>query len=187
MKLIAVALPFEAAPIIKALKLKQIEKRAFTLYENESYKLIVTGVGKMAMAAGVGYLYGSCKNEAIHEFLNVGIAGHPTLALGSFILAHKITDLSALRDFYPHIPAGFKGDTHPVLTIEKPAKEFSQNACYEMEASAFFQTAIRFTSVERIQVVKVVSDNQLSPFTELTKEKVSDLIEKNLHSILSLC
>jgi len=182
MKLIAVALPMEAAPIIKALKLKQMEKRAFTLYENDSYRLIVTGIGKMAMAAALGYLYALSKD--VRGFLNFGLAGHPTLEIGSFVLAHKITDSALNRHFYPHIPKGFIGETHPVVTKDAPEQEYPLNVCYEMEASSFFQTAMRFTSVENIQVAKVISDNRLFPFT---KEKAGHLIEQNLHSFLSLC
>lgn len=180
MKLIAVALPMEAAPIIKALKLKQIEKRAFTLYENDSYRLIVTGIGKMAMAAAVGY----AMSKEMHGFLNFGLAGHPTLTIGSFVLAHKITDQTLKKHFYPHIPARFTGETYPIITKDIPELEYAENVCYEMEASAFFQTAMRFTSIENIHVAKVISDNKLFPFV---KEKAGHLIEQNLQSFLSLC
>ncbi|HSW72473.1 MAG TPA: hypothetical protein VLG44_03585, partial [Chlamydiales bacterium] len=179
MKLIAVALPMEAAPIIKALKLKQIEKRAFTLYGNESYRLIVTGIGKMAMAAAVSYLY--ALSQDVRGFVNFGLAGHPTLAIGSFVLAHKITDSALNKHFYPHIPKGFMGETHQVVTKDMPELEYPQNVCYEMEASAFFQTAMRFTSIENIHVAKVISDNRLFPFA---KEKAGHLIEQNLNSFL---
>jgi hypothetical protein len=55
-----------------------------------------------------------------------------------------------------------------------------------MEASGFFATASRFSSLELIQSFKVISDNRLSPITSLNGKILAKLIENQLATIHSL-
>lgn len=186
MILIATALSVEAAPLLSSLKLKLLEAGSFSIYGNDRFRLIVTGVGKVAMAAGISYLYALSKDSPVAGFVNIGIAGHRLLPLGSALLAHKIIDLTLKKSYYPRIHFDGKWASGIVATVDKPEENFTEDVCYDMEASAFFSTALRFATAERIQVIKIISDNVLEPFSHLTKEKVRHLIEENLEMIHAL-
>ena len=55
-----------------------------------------------------------------------------------------------------------------------------------MEASAFYETAVRFSSSELIFCLKIISDNQLSPAENIQPKQVAGLIKAHLASIESL-
>ena len=55
-----------------------------------------------------------------------------------------------------------------------------------MEASAFYETAVRFSSSELILCLKVISDNQLSPVENIQPKQVAALIAAHLSSVESL-
>ncbi len=55
-----------------------------------------------------------------------------------------------------------------------------------MEASAFYETAVRFSSSELILCLKVISDNQLSPVENIQPKQVAALIAAHLATVESL-
>ena len=122
----------------------------------------------------------------VRVFLNVGIAGHGSLSIGSSFLVHKVSDYSSGKCFYPHPIV----KTYPellsseLLTVPKPNASYQANCGYDMEASAFFETGRRFMNAESVQSIKVVSDTPESDFTELTAKSISELIEKKCDLIL---
>jgi len=52
-----------------------------------------------------------------------------------------------------------------------------------MESSAFYETAVRFSSGELIQCLKVISDNRLSPAENIQPKQVSSLIAAHVSTI----
>jgi adenosylhomocysteine nucleosidase len=55
-----------------------------------------------------------------------------------------------------------------------------------MEASAFYETATRFSSGELILCLKVISDNQLSPAENIQSKQVTALIAAHVLTIETL-
>ena len=55
-----------------------------------------------------------------------------------------------------------------------------------MEASAFYETAVRFSSSELILCLKVISDNQLSTVENIQPKQVAALIAAHLATVESL-
>jgi hypothetical protein len=55
-----------------------------------------------------------------------------------------------------------------------------------MESSAFYETAIRFTTGELVQCLKVISDNSLSPLANIRPKQVSAWIAEQLPVIETL-
>ncbi|NNE62697.1 MAG: hypothetical protein HKN34_01315, partial [Gammaproteobacteria bacterium] len=53
---------------------------------------------------------------------------------------------------------------------------------YDMEASAFFSTAIRFSSAELVHSLKIIGDNRDQP-PELDKSIVSALVSEQIRPI----
>ena len=71
-----VALASEAKPLISHYGLTlQSHRRGFPLYAGTDLRLVVTGIGRVRVAAGTAFLAGS-NSDASGPWLNIGIAGH---------------------------------------------------------------------------------------------------------------
>ncbi|WP_244310895.1 hypothetical protein [Methylotuvimicrobium buryatense] len=177
----AVALPCEAKPLVAHFGLKKdTAVRAFAMYRNESIYLTVTGPGKSAMAAGLAYTQAvsACLENAL--FINVGVAGHRTHDIGSAWTINKVSDADTGRNYYPMPVYGLSCPATSLLTGSKPQFDYNHEHLCDMEASAFFETAARFSTGELIQCLKVVSDNRLEPGRNLDPKVVEQLIGNNI-------
>ncbi|BCG65879.1 MAG: adenosylhomocysteine nucleosidase [Methyloprofundus sp.] len=171
------AFPAEAKPLISHFKLKkELSVTAFTIYRNPEITLTVTGLGKAAMAAGLAYTLALFPAATVPILLNVGIVGHQDQPLGSIFCAEKIIDQDSQRVYYPQLVATPPCPSQTLTTVSSPELAYAGTSLYEMEASAFYETAIRFSSSELIQCIKVVSDNQANPVAQIKPAQVSELI-----------
>ncbi len=176
-----VALPCEAKPLIKRYRLlRLLDEPAFPIYRNESITLTVTGIGKTAMAAGAAYTHAIFNRSKGAVWLNVGVAGHRDLPVGEACLAHKIMDRDRERSWYPSLIGAPPCGTETLVTWSRPENRYEVEALYDMEASGFYETALRFSTSELIQCLKVVSDNGTSPADSLRADSVADLIEQRI-------
>jgi adenosylhomocysteine nucleosidase len=182
------ALPCEAKPLVEHFGLKKATTvQPFAVYFNhDDICLTVTGPGKSAMAAGVAFtqaLFSPFENPVL---INIGIAGHKDHPLGGLFLIDKIADFDSKRNYYP--PLVFKPPcpTAAIQTASRPQLNYDQQSLYDMEASAFYETAVRFTSGELIQCLKVISDNKLSPAENIQPNEVSLLIAAHVLTIKTL-
>ncbi len=143
--------------------------------------LTVTGIGKCAMAAGVAYTqalfvqYGRAP-----VMVNLGIAGHGQHPVGSLWLAGKITDADSGRSFYPPLVFSPPCPAAHLITFSKPQENYPELALCDMEASAFYETACRFSTGELVQCLKVVSDNEVTPVAQVQPKTVEALIQAQL-------
>jgi len=185
MPILVCALPCEAEPLIQHFSLKLLSNELpFKIYQRDSVQLIVTGVGKVACGAACGYVAGKFSlKDAI--WLNVGICG-ANAEVGTPFLAHKIQD-----EFYPSFPFPLPCATAPLYTCDAPQSDLKPHLLYDMEGAAFFETAMRFSTLELIHCLKVVSDCGAKI---LDKKIVSALIQKQiplieslLHTLTTLC
>jgi len=179
------ALHCEAKPLIQRFGLKQRQDDTpFPIFANESAQLAVCGIGKIAAAGAVGWL-GAHSSER-SAWLNIGIAGHAHHEIGHAALAHSITDASSSRRFYPDI-VHFKGlPTLGITTVDQPAATYPDNDLVEMEASGFYQSSQKFSTVDLIHCLKIVSDNTRNPPEKIDKGFVYDLISQSLPAIEAL-
>ncbi|MBU2570903.1 MAG: hypothetical protein KJ725_12905 [Gammaproteobacteria bacterium] len=178
---LAVALPCEAKPLVAHFGLKKnTTMHAFTIYCNEAVYLTVTGPGKSAMAAGLAYTQAVSAGLENALFVNVGVAGHRMHDIGSAWTINKISDADTGRNYYPMPIYGLPCATTSLLTASKPQFDYNHEHLCDMEASAFFETAARFSTGELIQCLKVVSDNRLEPGRNLDPKVVEKLIRDNI-------
>lgn len=181
------ALPCEAKPLVKHFDLKKnVNIEPFAVFFNQDICLTVTGLGKSAMAAGVAYtqaLFASVEHPVI---VNIGIAGHKEHALGSLFLIDKISDVDSQKNYYPALVFTPPCSTASTQTASRPQLDYDQLHLCDMEASAFYETATRFSSGELILCLKVISDNQLSPAENIQPKQVSTLIAAHLLTIETL-
>jgi adenosylhomocysteine nucleosidase len=176
------ALVCEAKPLIDDWKLKKIAHPGvpFAMYTNAERVVVVSGIGKVAMAGAVAFAMAWFKVERLPVLVNIGIAGHRQAELGQLFLAHKVIDHETGRGFYPQLPFEVTCETCTVKTFGKPCDDYEDGVLVEMEAAGFYETAVKFSSSELIQVVKVVSDNVKSPVSAINESTVAASINSRL-------
>lgn len=178
------ALPCEAKPLVEHFSLKKdTAVQPFAVYFNHDICLTVTGLGKSAMAAGVAYTQALFASTEHPVLLNIGIAGHKDHAVGSLFLIDKITDLDSPKNYYPPLVFTPPCPTAHVQTASRPQLNYDRQHLCDMEASAFYETAVRFSSGELVQCLKVISDNRLSPAENIQPKQVSSLIAAHVPTI----
>jgi adenosylhomocysteine nucleosidase len=178
------ALPCEAKPLVAHFKLKKdSSSHPFALYFNDNTVLVVSGCGKIAMAAAVAYGLAKFQHQSHPVLVNIGIAGHKTARLGDLFATHKITDVETGRHFYPQLITQLPCPTLAINTVSVPETNYNDACLYEMEASAFYEIAARFTSSELIQAFKIVSDNQESSIVKIDAATVSAWITAKVADI----
>lgn len=192
---IVTALACEANPIIQHYHLrKSVPAHGFAVYRNETIALIISGMGKFAAASAVGYLQGLCSQvenhspefAAPHCWLNVGIAGHKNLELGTALLAHRVSDAEALQRFYPCFTFDLPCESANVISVEHAETEYAVDAAYDMEAVGFCAAASRFSSFELIHSLKIISDNRTTTHEHISKHVGEELVGNQLLIIESL-
>ncbi len=182
-----VALECEAKPLIKHFGFKRCtDETAYSVFRTDHMTLTVSGVGKLAAAGATAYTQGRYGSNQHAIWLNIGIAGHLNIEVGDCRIAHKITDFERTKHWYPSILFTTSNATAELLTVSEIETEYEQNYLYEMEASGFYSSACRFSSLELIHALKVVSDNQFSPAETLSRKAVSTLIAGQLNAIETL-
>ncbi len=177
-----VALRAEARPLIDRYRLEALapgDDGAFRCFHGGGRSLVISGVGKAAAAAATACLH----EKPLDVWVNVGIAGHRARAPGELVRAHRVTDTGTGEHFYPTLLGLPHIDSEGVSTVDVPETTFASGDVFDMEASAFYQTALRFSTSELVQCVKIVSDNADTGTDGLTAGRVTRLIEQNLGAI----
>ena len=182
-----VALHCEAKPIIDEYGLKKACSKPYDHYINNTsssqpIELVVTGIGALAMATAVGWV-GAQTHSSQRIWLNVGTAGHAERKLGESVLVHGVGDEVLQRSHYPALVAKWNGSTDAVLSVSAPSTEYPGGAAVDMEAYAFFNSALRFSDSELVQSIKVISDNEESGIEHLDAVKLTEFISQSMGSI----
>ncbi|MCE2449990.1 MAG: hypothetical protein J4F35_16940 [Candidatus Latescibacteria bacterium] len=178
---LVVALAAEARPLLASHRLQGVSGHPYRICTGEQTHLIVSGIGKVAAAAATAYLR-ALIGDTPAAWLNIGIAGHGSQAVGTPLLAHKVVDAASGKPFYPTFTAPPPCRTTLLHTVDR-AQSPAGNAAYDMEASGFCEAAQRFATSERVHCLKVVSDNPPSPYQTLNAKKIEALIEAQLDTV----
>ena len=174
------ALHCEAKPIIDHYRLKKsLSHQAFDVYSKENMLCIISGIGKTAAAAATAWIAGLNSDKGAIAWINIGTAGSATHILGTALSIHKISDDISTRYFHP--VALFDSGLEPAhcRTLSKPSTDYHAQLIYDMEASAFFETASRFSKAELVHCLKIISDN---PSQQIGRDKarISELIKTHI-------
>ena len=135
------------------------------------------------MAGAVAYTLAVFPGCQVPLLINVGIAGHQTQAIGTLCMAMKIIDGDTGRRFYPQLLGCQWPETSELKTTSLPSTQYSSDSLYDMEASAFYEMAIRFSSSELIHCFKVVSDNENSSIEKIQPKLVTEWIASQMNEI----
>ena len=187
MTFLVTALQCEARPLVRHFGLEASGAPGpFRVYRGGEISLVVSGVGRVASAAATAYVFARDGEPRNRAWINVGIAGHASAPVGSAWLAHKISDQVNQRSWYPSLTFDPPVPLAEVVTVDEPEIRFERDALYDMEASAFFAIASRFSTGDLVQVLKVVSDNRDKPVSDLKPADVSELIGRRLEAVVDL-
>lgn len=184
---LVVALAAEARPLVRHFGLSQDrDARGFRVYASGEVRLVVTGVGKLNAAAGVAFLGGmDCTSN--QAWVNVGVAGQRDFAIGTGVVALRITDHAASCNWYPPRAANLPGVASQVTTFDAPVERYPESTVCDMEASAFFGFATRFSCGELVQCYKVISDNDSTGVAAVEAAMAEELVAGKLGEIGELC
>ena len=180
----------EARPLIDYYRLnKNNRHNGFNVFENENVRLVVSGQGKLNAAAATAYLAGIYASRASSGiWANVGVAGHRDHSIGSLWRANKVTEAISDRSIYPVLLQNSRQSSTQIngcvlKTVATPESDYLGDCLYDMEAAGFFQTAVRFATLEAIACFKVVSDNLAHPHTQAGKKSTAILLQPHLSRI----
>lgn len=179
-----VALHAEAKPLIRRYRLKRLMTSTnLPIYEADGYRLVISGIGKLAAAAATGYCHGLQHCPPSTAWLNIGVAGHADYPIGTALVAHRITDTSSGQCFYPSLVNKPPVITESLFTVDRPDQDYQQPGAVDMEGSGFYAAANRCTTSELAHCFKVISDNRRTGTAHVSERSVVELIEHKLDAI----
>jgi len=166
-----VAFKGEAHPLIDFYQMEKRVHSTHSVFQNEHHTLILSGPGRKNAISATETLFQmeDLKNQG---WINLGIAGHGSLAIGEAFLSGKVMDDSSAECFYPPQIFEHSFGVSSLTTCSKPSSNYEMDMGFDMEAHAFYKTASQFSIRELVQVIKIVSDN---PIHGLEKVKTKDV------------
>ena len=177
------ALHCESKPVIDFFRLKKShDHHAFDIYQKDNMCCIVSGIGKLNAAAATAWVAALHQQSRSIAWINIGTAGSESDAIGSAWSINKITDMESGHCYYPVPLINSQLPTKHCQTHNLVDNQYQSQALSDMEASAFFSTATRFSSAELVHSIKVVSDNSETPCSR-NKNEMSQLIQQNIPAI----
>jgi hypothetical protein len=174
-----VALAPEADALVRRYRMEPCDG-AFRWYRSAEAALVISGSGKIAAAAATAYLHARTGEEPLAVWLNFGTAGHRARPPGDVLLAHTVTDAASGAHLHPTRLDGPDLGAVEVRTVDRPEVDFDSEVAYDMEAYGFAATAIRFSTSELVQSIKIVSDNRETTTAAWTASSVRELIEPRI-------
>ena len=188
-RLIITALPDEARPFINRFKLKSDENQSdLNVYSNESCSLLITGIGSVQVKSVLPVFLKRISDFDNVILFNIGIAGgHPDKTeIGEVYLVNKVTNDEAIDKYSLTIPAKNKFTTIALTTVAKgiTGGHVGYEGLVDMEAAIITATAISYFNIDKISVIKVVSDHM--DIANWSSLDVCGLIESKLGSICTL-
>ena len=182
-----VALMPEANPIINALCLKKVDSAlTFPIYKDEEEEnwLVVSGIGQISSAAASRFLFEKSNAHRASVWINIGIAGSKKFNIGDLVFIDKVTSSVERKSYYPHVTPNLKlNNRSELITVDTPETNFDKESVYDMEGFSFFNVASKFTSIELIVILKVISDGPGSDLAKIYKDKISSLIDNQFKKV----
>ncbi len=181
---IVCALHCEARPLIEKYRLSADREAFYPVFHGKDITLVVTGIGKLLTAAAMSYVFARYKEPAEAGWLNVGVAGMKDAEIGQLFNINKVTEKSSDTNWYPVRLPGLPSNASCALTtVDEPCEQYETGMAFDMEASAFMLTALRFSTVEFVQLLKIISDTENHALENINKSFVTDIVRQNLNQI----
>ena len=188
-RLIITALPDEARPFIDCFKLKNDENQSdLSVFSNESCSLLITGIGSGQVKSVLPVFLKRISDFDNVILFNIGIAGgHPDKTeIGEVYLVNKVNNDQTVDKYSLTIPVKNGFNTMGLTTVVKgiTAGHVGYEGLVDMEAAIITATAISYLNIDKIAVIKVVSDHM--DIAEWSSLDVCEIIRSKLDSICAL-
>lgn len=180
------ALASEAQALIAHWRLKAQRERPFRVYGDGQTRVVISGVGSHASAAAVGYAAGMREERSDDIWLNLGIAGHGSHALGTALLAARVSHHGREGAWYPSLLFTPPCAAAELVTYDHAVTDYPPQACCDMEGAGFMAATSRIASGDLVHVMKVISDNAESGIAGIEKNRVHSLMQDALPTVLEL-
>ena len=118
-------------------------------------------------------------------WLNIGIAGHKNIEIGETRLVNKIIDDEDKLSWYPQIIFDPPCDCEDLVSLKSPSTKY-KSCLYDMEASGFYQIAVKFGTSELIHSLKIISDNNEKSMSLINKKNTEFLVKNKMNVIEKL-
>lgn len=179
-----IALHCEAKPIIQHYRMKPCGNHGQAqFFQGENTRLAVTGVGTLSSAIATTAM-GERFSSKDSIWINVGICGGADVAIGDAFIGNKITFDQSRETIYPQLAAVSPWRGIEIKTLNAPSNRYESQRIFDMEAFGFYTAALSFATSEKIQCIKVVSDNPSAPADKrFNKTEISSLIASQIPKI----
>ena len=188
-RLIITALPDEARPFIDRFKLKNDENQSdLSVFSNESCSLLITGIGSGQVKSVLPVFLKRISDFDNVILFNIGIAGgHPDKTeIGEVYLVNKVNNDQTVDKYSLTIPVKNGFNTMGLTTVVKgiTAGHVGYEGLVDMEAAIITATAVSYLNIDKIAVIKVVSDHM--DIDDWSSLDVYEIIRSKLDSICAL-
>ena len=187
MQIILSALKAEAIPLINYYKLVPNNSIGLQMYKNDLFTILITGVGKKNVNKALKKYLKKFKNIEEANFINIGIAGgvKGNCKIGEMFFINKVFD------DYLEVDYNIKPGNRPnisenrVTTVFEPILNNGQDreGLVDMEAYEICSILSDFNQLNKVTIIKIVSDFMDSDTKYLSSKQIRKLIEKNLFDI----
>ena len=188
-RLIITALRDEAQPFIDRFKLAKDKNQSdLCVFNDENCSLLITGVGVDRVRSTLPVFLERISDLDNVVLFNVGIAGgHPDRTkIGEVYTVNKVTNDETHDKYFLTIPAKNEFNTMFLTTVAKgiTAGHVGYEELVDMEAAIITAIAISYLNIDKIAVIKVVSDHMDN--AEWSSLDVCEIIRSKLDSICAL-
>lgn len=180
------ALASEAQALIAHWRLKALRERPLRVFGDDHARVVISGIGSHASAAAVGFAAGLCAARSDDVWLNLGIAGHRSHALGTPLLMARIGHHGRDAAWYPSLLFTPPCAVAELVTYDQPVSDYPPHALCDMEAAGFMAATSRLAAGDLVQVMKVVSDNAEHGLAGIERTRVQALMQDALPTVLTL-
>ena len=188
-RLIITALPDEARPFIDRFRLASDENQSdLRVFSNETCSLLITGIGGNRVKSVLPVFLERISDFDNAVLFNIGIAGgHPDKTeIGEVYLVNKVNNDQTVDKYSLTIPAKNGFNTMALTTVVKgiTAGHVGYEGLVDMEAAIITATAVSYLNIDKIAVIKVVSDHM--DIADWSSLDVCEIIGSKLDSICAL-
>ncbi len=188
-RLIITALPDEARPFIDRFRLASDENQSdLRVFSNETCSLLITGIGGNRVKSVLPVFLERISDFDNAVLFNIGIAGgHPDKTeIGEVYLVNKVNNDQTVDKYSLTIPVKNGFNTMALTTVVKgiTAGHVGYEGLVDMEAAIITATAVSYLNIDKIAVIKVVSDHM--DIDDWSSLDVYEIIRSKLDSICAL-
>ncbi|MDH3712371.1 MAG: hypothetical protein OET44_00825 [Gammaproteobacteria bacterium] len=178
----------EAQPLISHFALQRCKTTTlFPVFYNAQTWLTICGVGKANAAAAVTELFHVVRHKRDAVWLNVGIAGHADLPIGTLRSAHSVLDGASRQRWYPPQVLMRRVASGALTSVDAPETAYPDDSLYDMESAGFYSAALRCSTAEVVQCLKIVSDNREHGTDRLSPQGITELVAAQVKIIAEIC